>query len=153
MVTDLLDWKWSSYLTMMGVVTSLDCLETDWILNHFGHSRETAIINYEDFVREGVGLPPIWADLKQQVYLGDETFVETTITRIEGIVGEGDLREVPIMQRRAQAKPLDWYIKNYSSRDEGIVSAYVRGDYLMKDIADAFNVGKKGSSLAIKHSC
>ena len=90
--------------------------------------------------------------LKRRIYLGDETFVETTITRIEGIVGEGDLREVPRMQRRAQAKPLSWYIKNYSSRNEGIVSAYDSGDYSMKDIADAFNVHYSTVSRVIKRA-
>jgi len=150
MVTDLLDWKWSSYLAMVGVVSSSDWLETDWILNHFGHSRKTAVNNYENFVREGVGLSPIWAALKRQVFLGDEAFVDKAVTRIEGIAGEGDLREVPRVQRRAQAKPLNWYMKNYSSRDEGIVSAYVSGDYLMKDIADEFNVHYSTVSRAIK---
>ena len=150
MVTDLLDWKWSSYLAMIGVVSSSDWLETDWILNHFGNSRKTAVINYENFVLEGVGLSPIWAALKRQVFLGDEAFVDKAVTRIEGIAEEGDLREVPKMQRRVQAKPLNWYITNYSSRDEGIVSAYVSGDYLMKDIADEFNVHYSTVSRAIK---
>jgi putative transposase len=150
MVTDLSDWKWSSYPAMIGVVSSSDWLETDWILNNFGHSRKTAINNYGNFVREGVGLSPIWAALKRQVFLGDEAFVDKALTRIEGIAGEGDLREVPRVQRRAQAKPLNWYMKNYSSRDEGIVSAYVSGDYLMKDIADEFNVHYSTVSRAIK---
>ena len=67
------------------------------------------------------------------------------------------LVSVPHMQRRVQAKPLNWYMKNYSSRDEGIVSAYVSGDYLMKDIADEFNVHYSTVSRAIKkaamHDC
>ena len=41
-------------------------------------------------------------------------------------------------------------MKNHSSRDEGIVSAYVSGDYLMKDIADEFNVHYSTVSRAIK---
>ena len=54
------------------------------------------------------------------------------------------------MQRRVQAKSLDWYMGNYSTRDEGIVSAYASGDYLMKDIADGFNVHYSTVSRAIK---
>jgi len=150
MVTDLLDWEWSSYLAMMGGVSRSDWLETDWILNHFGGSKESAVINYENFIREGIGLSPIWNALKRQVFLGDKAFVEKAITRIEGAVGESDLREVPRMQRRVQAKSLDWYMENYSSRDEGIVSAYATGDYLMKDIADEFSVHYSTVSRAIK---
>ena len=88
--------------------------------------------------------------MKRQVFLGGEAFVDKVVTLIEGIVGEGDLREVPRMQRRVQAKPLNWYMKNYSSSDEGIVSAYVSGGYLMKDIADEFNVHYSTVSRAIK---
>ena len=150
MVTDLLDWKWSSYLAMVGGVSRSGWLETDWVLNHFGGSRESAVIHYENFVREGIGLSPIWDALKRQVFLGDEAFVDKAITRIEGAVGESDLTEVPRMQRRVQAKSLDWYMEHYSSRDEGIVSAYVTGDYLMKDIADKFKVHYSTVSRAIK---
>jgi len=30
-------------------------------------------------VREGVGLPPIWGELKQQIYIGSDQFVESIV--------------------------------------------------------------------------
>jgi len=149
-VSDMLDWKWSSYLAMIGGVTCSEWLERDWILNHFGGSRKVAVINYENFVREGVGLPPIWGDLRKQVFLGDEDFVGKVISKIKAPKEAGDLSEVPRMQRRVQAKPLSWYKAQCLSRNEGIVNAYQSGDYLMKQIAECFNVHYSTVSRVIK---
>ena len=49
MVSDMLDWKWSSYLAMVGDEPATDWLEMDWVLNHFGRSRQSAVVNYPDF--------------------------------------------------------------------------------------------------------
>lgn len=68
MVTGLLDWEWSSYLAMVGDVTCSDWLEKGWVLSHLGYSDKTAVVNYQNFVREGIGLPPIWGGLRQQVF-------------------------------------------------------------------------------------
>jgi len=137
MVSDMRDWKWSSYLAVVGDVSAADWMEIDWILNHFGPSRQTAVMNYQNFVNDGVGLPPVWNELKKQVFLGDELFVEKAIASIN----EADeLQEVPRMQRRGKAKPLVWYEESFSSRDEGIVNAYASGSYSMKAISNQFNV-------------
>jgi len=68
MVSDMLDWKWSSYLAMVGDVPASDWLEMDWVLNHFGRSRRSAVVNYHNFVRDGIGLPPIWNGLKNRYF-------------------------------------------------------------------------------------
>ncbi len=90
-------------------------------------------------------------------FLGDDAFVDKEVRQVEGIAGEGDLREAPRTQRRLQAKPLNWFMRNYSSLDEGIVIAVATGDYLIKDIADEFNVHYSTVSRAIKkaemHDC
>jgi len=150
MVSDMLNWKWSSYLSMVGDVTCPDWMEKDWLLNHFGKSRKEAVINYQNFVREGVGLSPIWGDLRKQVFLGDEEFVDKAISKITTSEKAGDLSEVPRMQRRTQAKPLNWYKEHCRSRNEGIVDAYRSGDYLMKQIAESFNVHYSTVSRVIK---
>lgn len=56
-----------------------------------------------DFVRAGVGLPSLWNDLRQQIFLGNEAFV----TYMQAEVSlEQPLDEIPRMQRRVIAKPL-----------------------------------------------
>jgi hypothetical protein len=54
MVSDMSDWKWSSYTAMAYDVSATAWLEKDWILSHLGKSWPSAILNYKDFVREGI---------------------------------------------------------------------------------------------------
>jgi len=147
MVTDMLDWEWSSYLAMIGERASAEWLETDWVLNHFGGSRQLAIVSYQNFVREGIGLPPIWDALKRQVFLGDEQFVDRAIDTVDA---DQELSEIPRMQRRKLAKSLAWYEENFFLRDDAIVNAYASGDYSMKMIADWFKLHYSTVSRVIK---
>jgi hypothetical protein len=49
-------------------------LATDGLLAQFGRRRSEARRRYGKFVTEGGA--SIWSGLRQQIYLGDETFVE-----------------------------------------------------------------------------
>ncbi len=135
MINDMLGWQWSRYPAMIGKTDPPEWLETNWVLNYFGVSRNDAISSYINFVREGIGLPSVWGGLKQQLYLGDEKFVEKQQARIDLNEKDTDLKEAPRIQRRAIAKVLNWYESHASSRDQAIVQAYACGDYSMKDIA------------------
>ncbi|MDX2425859.1 MAG: transposase [Cycloclasticus sp.] len=149
-VSDLLDWRWSSYLAMVNETPCPQWLEIDWVLAHFGKPRETAVLNYKNFVREGVGLPPVWNALKRQVFLGDDMFIDKAMGEMECASGQGDIKEVPRMQRRAPAKSLDWYVDNYPSRHEAIFNAFISGDFSMKAIADYFEVHYSTVSRIVK---
>ncbi len=93
------------------------------------------MIRYKNFVREGIGLPPIWDGLKYQMYLGDNSFIEKIQAINKNLANEQDLKEVPRLQRRSIAKVLEWYEKTYESREEAMVHAYFSGDYTMKEIS------------------
>jgi putative transposase len=99
---------------------------------------------------KAIGLPSIHQGIKGKAIMGDEEFVADALTKIKTDAEAGDLKEVPRMQRRAQAKLLSWYKENFLSQDEGIVSAYRSGDYTMKHIADKFKVHYSTVSRAIK---
>ena len=47
------DYAWSSYRGMIGFEPAL-FRESDWLLTQFGRTRERAIENYVDFVRDGM---------------------------------------------------------------------------------------------------
>ena len=51
---------------------------------------------------------------RNQIYLGDDSFVETLQAMIEKDV---DLSEVPLAQKRKLAKPIGKYIDTADSRD------------------------------------
>jgi len=152
MVNDVLDWQWSSYAAMLGETITPEWLETDWVLNHFGRSRVLAVEAYIDFVRQGIGLAPIWGELKHQMYLGGDAFIDGVKKQIIVDDKDSDLKEVSRMQRRAIARPLEWYQTTSATRDEGIVKAYRSGDYMMQEIAKCFGVHYSTVSRVVKKS-
>lgn len=149
MVKDVCEWPWSSYPFMIGEQKAPDWLETDWLLSCFGESRSESILHYKNFVREGVGLPPIWENLKYQIYLGQDEFIDKIRKQYDGSTTD-ELREVSRLQRRSLAKPLAWYEKNLEDRKQAMVAAYLSGNYSMKEISDQFGVHYSTVSRAIK---
>ncbi len=81
-----------------------------------------------------IGLPSLWNDLKSQVYLGNEKFVETIQNNFIGS-SKNDLCEISRLQRRPLAKPLNWYEDNEPDRKRAMDLAYSSGDYSMKEIS------------------
>jgi hypothetical protein len=57
-------------------------LSTDWLLGQFGSQRERAQNAYVRFVEEGQGLPSLWMNLQQQIYLGSDEFIEHLQSRL-----------------------------------------------------------------------
>jgi putative transposase len=99
-------WPWSSYLATAGKQAKPAWLNTDWLLANFGSTKRQAIAAYKVFVAAGKGQPSPWADLRNQVYLGDSNFVTTMQALIDG---DKELSEVPSSQRRPMPKTLECY--------------------------------------------
>lgn len=87
MVKDAADWPWSSYPAMINQAPALTCLQVDALLGQFDSDRERAILQYRNFVRAGVGLPAVWDNLKNQIFLGDTSFVERLQRQITAETG------------------------------------------------------------------
>ena len=143
------DWPWSSYLAAVGKAACPGWLETDWLLGRFSANRKVAITKYIDYVRAGVGSPPIWENLKYQIYLGSEHFAETMKNKLAESQ-KADLREITRIQRRPLAKPLKWYEENVPDRKKAMALAYTSGDYSMKEISAWFGVHYSTVSRAVK---
>ena len=75
-------------------------LERAWLLGQLAKRRPTAVRRYMDFVRAGIGQPPLWDALQGQVFLGSEAFVERLQAKLPNVDLNTDLREVPRQQRR-----------------------------------------------------
>ncbi|PPD17475.1 MAG: addiction module toxin RelE [Methylobacter sp.] len=138
MVNGAADWPWSSYNATAGQAPALACLQVEALLSQFAPVRDVAIAQYQNFVRAGVGLPPLWNNLKNQIFLGDTAFVEKLQRLIKA--DSGNLAEIPKAQRRPPAKPLSHYVQAFSNPQDGIRKAYETGDYTMQQIAQAFGV-------------
>jgi putative transposase len=133
MVRSAMDWRWSNYRATAGLTPVPDWLFIDWLLSCFGRGKKQAMRQYCEFVADGKGQVSPLKELRNQIYLGDDAFVET----LQTMVGEDvDLSEVPSVQKRRLVKPSKKYIETAGSRNEGIYLAYRGGGYTMKSISD-----------------
>jgi REP element-mobilizing transposase RayT len=118
-------WKWSSYRATAGLVSVPEFLHTDWILGQFGKSRSRAQQQYREFVRDGMANRP-WDDLKGQIYLASEAFIEKHASR------EKNSKEIPRAQLRAARLSLEQILGR--TGEKAIAEAYQQG-YRLNEIA------------------
>ena len=69
-------WAWSSYHACVGLEEVPDWLAVDGLLAQLAKRRSLAQARYTQFVQEGIKAKSPWENLKSQVFLGDEAFVQ-----------------------------------------------------------------------------
>lgn len=131
------EYEWSSYRAMVGEAPGPRWLTTDGLLSQFGKRRSEARRRYSRFVHEGIGKGSIWAELHQQIYLGDEKFVERMQKKARV---QGDELTIPRSQRRAPPPLIAEIEGRHSERDDAIVAAYSTGAYSYREIAEHFGL-------------
>ena len=137
MVRSAKDWRWSSYRETISHKPLQKWLYPDWLLSAFGKRWSKAVDGYKRFVAEGKNQASPWENLKGQVYLGDDQFVE----KMQAKIGEDrELSEIPVTQYRSPPKTLNHYEELAQSRNEAIKLAYTSGCYSMKEIGDYFGL-------------
>jgi putative transposase len=99
-------------------------------------------------VEEGQGLPSLWTNLQQQIYLGSGEFIERLQSRL---LEEKDFSEVPKVQRRI-TRSLQWYKHQHSNPKVAMVKAYESGAYTLAQIAGHFAVRYSTVSRAVKQA-
>ncbi|MEJ1370334.1 MAG: addiction module toxin RelE, partial [Candidatus Sedimenticola sp. (ex Thyasira tokunagai)] len=147
MVRSAEKWPWSSYRFTAGIEICPEWFDSNWLLSGFAKRRSTAIRRYMQFVADGVQQPSPWDFLRQQVFLGSDTFVDEVLEKAEG----RDLSEVPRIQRRGKPKSLDEYAASAANRNEAMFLAYRSGGYTLKDISDYYGVHYSTVSRLVKY--
>jgi hypothetical protein len=94
-------YTWSSYRATAGLTSAPSFLMVDWVLDQFGRQRVAAQQKYQAFVAEGIGQGSPWEEVRGQVLLGSERFVERLAP---GLHDMRLLKEIPRRQRFA-ARP------------------------------------------------
>lgn len=129
-------WTWSSYRGTAGLATCPPWLTVDWVLSQFGTNRQQASSLYRRFVREGIARPSIWQEVRAQVLLGEEDFVE----KLKGYVkGYEEIAEIPRVQRYVGRPPLTTLLGGKltkAKRDNAIIQAVHRYGYSQREVAD-----------------
>lgn len=142
------EWQWSSYHETVGLRPMPEWLASNALLLMFSKQKETAIKRYKEFVEQGIG-KDVWQDIKSQVYLGNDEFVEQHKLLAEKEV-DTSISEIPKKQTRAKAKPLSYYKNRYGKEPQrAMTKAYLTGQYTMSEIANTFSVHYSTVSRAI----
>tara|TARA_R110002072_G_scaffold1901_4_gene15784 strand:+ start:6989 stop:7837 length:849 start_codon:yes stop_codon:yes gene_type:complete len=140
-------YQWSSYRAMIDKAITPGWLAKDWVLGHYGKRLSAAQENFIQFVREGKKQSPLWENLRQQLYLGDEQFVYSLQSK-QAL--DKDLSEVSKVQRKRSSKPLSYYENKHNYRNDAIYAAYKNGTYSQKEIAVYFEMHYSTISKIIK---
>ncbi len=148
MVHTAIEWPWSSYSATVGEQIRPHWLNTDRLLASFGQTKLKAIEAYTQFVNEGSRQPSPWDKLQNQIFLGDEKFVQSMQGQIEA---DKKLDEIPKSQRRTLPKPISFYAETFEDRNEAIAFAYAGGSYTLKEIGDYFGLHYSTVSGIIKN--
>lgn len=147
MVRSAKDWPWSSYRATAGHEESPACLTTDWVLGGFAKTKNVAQQHYRDFVQQGKGQPSPWQKLKNQIYLGDDEFVDDMQSKLNP---EQSLKDIPKKQKQSPVKPLSYFAERYKERDESMTQAYFSGHYTLEQVGEHFGVSYATVSRAVK---
>lgn len=140
-------WRWSSYRQMIGKAAAPLWFVGEQILTQFATQRDTAQRRYIQFVADGLKQSAVWKNLRNQIYLGDEQFVQ----RMQGLIDNpSQLLEVPVAQRRAPAQPLSFYAETAADTRTAMQLAYASGGYSLKVIGDYFGVHYSTVSRTVK---
>ena len=136
------EWKWSSYRATAGKEMPPPCLTIDWVLGQFGRSRDKAEIGYKQFVQWGIGKDAPWFDVKGQVFLGDDEFVEG---HADYIRKHEDVADIPKSQRYADRPPLDRIfedrvLRRKKLRNQMMAEAVERYGYRQSELARHLNL-------------
>ena len=141
------DWPWSSYPATSGETPTPEWLTTEPLLEYFGQNMPLAQSAYRSFVRQGISRDPLWNELNNQIFLGDEQFVRTTQTMINS--GENN-KEIPTGQRIPPRLPLHTYLDKFPDKREAVARAFLEGRHTMKEIGASCNIHYSTVSRWIK---
>ena len=147
-------WRWSSYRATLGRHqdggVSPDWLDAGALLDHFGSDPEAARHRLAAAIDQ-VPKAPVWEDLRHQVFLGSDAFVEAMREEAkEAAAARGNLAEIPRAQWQTPPPPLENYEEQATTRDEAMAKAYLSGRYSQAAIAAYFKVHYSSVSRAVR---
>ena len=139
-------WPWSSYRALAGYSTTQSELTTEWILGMFNANKKTACARYRNFVAEGKNQPTPWSDLKNQIYLGSEAFVDDMLCKLDPMQPVSD---IPSVQKLSAPKPIKYYKNKYKDQSIAMAIAYLGGHYTLTEVGNEFGVSRTTVSRAV----
>ena len=132
-------WAWSSYRAHVGQAITPDWLDTEglhgYLLGHPARSTADRRRAANRYARLVASVPDanLWdSALRQQIYLGDEAFVERMQALAEPRNSTDD--DIPKIQRR-KSRTLAQWMESCENREEALYNAYTQSAMTMSAIA------------------
>ncbi len=129
------EWKWSRYRPTAGIEKAPSWLETKWLLGLFDKRLDTAQKAYREFVDDGLqgGTSP-WDELRHQVYLGKDEFLE----KMKGLISKKENMDMPKYQKKIMHPPVEKVLAKvaevYGVKKEAIIKSRKKGNEV-RDVA------------------
>jgi REP element-mobilizing transposase RayT len=137
-------WPWSSYRAHVGQAAAPDWLDVDGLHGYVlgreprgASDHRRAALQYAELVASAPDARLWDVALKQQIYLGDDAFVERMQARVEP--KRAATKEVPRAQRQLP-RTLDQWMKQSGSREEALYNAYTQSGISMTSLAGALGL-------------
>lgn len=142
------DYRWSSYQGTIGG-QKIPGLFTDWILSQFAKEKRKALKKYQTFVLSGIKETSPLEEVKGQLYLGKDTFMD----QIGHLLHDKEnvkeiLRKQRYINRLSLKEVLNYQNKN--QRDHAIYIAHLQHAYTLKEIAEYLGIHYTTVSRAVK---
>ena len=132
-------WAWSSYRAHVGQAIAPDWLDTEglhgYLLGHPVRSTADRRRAADRYTRLAASVPDanLWdSALRQQIYLGDEAFVERMQALAEPRNSTDD--DIPKIQRR-KSRTLAQWMESCENREQALYNAHTQGAMTMSAIA------------------
>jgi len=138
LVRHALDWQWSSYRATVGKTAAPGWLATSHLLRRFSSNGVAAIRGFRRFVNAGLSASSPWHELRQEIYLGDEQFIERTQARM--VEARRCDIEIPRPQRSEVPSTLDGLFARADGVPSAVIATYRSGQFTMRQIADHLGV-------------
>jgi putative transposase len=127
-------YAWSSYRPTMGFDPVPPGLSIDWLLSQFAKTKPVARRRYTVFVHAGIDQVSPWRNLKGQILLGSETFIEKLALQLKA---SETIAEIPKRQRRLHRPSLKSLLAGMDSkaaRNQALARAYLEHGYTLAEI-------------------
>lgn len=150
MVATANQYLWSSYRATVGESPVPAGLTIDWVLSQFATTKAVARKRYAVFVEEGVGRPSPWVELKGQVLLGSDQFVESMAPHLDEQVTRLEVPKGQRLMHRPSLEKLFSGAESKASRNVTMAKCYLEYGYTQAEIANALELHYATVSRIIK---
>lgn len=123
-------WKWSSYLAMLGEVKAPKFLFMDWLREYFDSKS-----SFKKFILSAAEETEI-LDIRNKVFLGNKNFIQEIKNHLSELK---ESKENPRAQRflnRLKLEEIFENVKDKKSRNEKICLAHIKHGYKLIEISD-----------------